>query len=617
MTKFYRVIAGIIGVALAIQGCSGGSPSASPQPTPGPTPARASEPDGSLHLTVPASLEASPEATAAALADPNRVEAGVWFLLRGLGIGVYTGDGKQVLAGSETSSKDFWLYDFEIPLLVRLAAEPSRPFSEFQQQLHDLGLKSGQDETLKQYKDIYDANSSAYLPGLFAAMNLHFDGDPEITPLQEWLLLLDTFLPPNPSATTLQAGPSSVSLAGTGMLALSRQGMGSALGELTNTGHAEVCGFIRGGAFQANWGLANSMIVTAADLVAAGDAYYAIHGPLLARAVKAELRPSPSRAHEGHGGLGDSINFNLVLDIDYRVDGVIGSPLCGAIVNLDPPLKAGGLPAAKVWWRLGSAFKSHGSFKDIGGHDFDGSSPTETDPYGRTSITFQARQEPANGQGQENSSKAAARASFDPRPWIAAMGLTDPRLLAFLPATIDISSPESVTLEWHEQVAYEGEGKYRIYTEQSDIEVISGYEFSITFRANADGTISGEGVLHKVEAFYGGQGVRCNYPEVSSLTFPPMRVTGKVRPDATFQLTIEGPPSTNTTQGICEAPSYYVPSYGLDASPDIGFVLSDIEIAATDGAQANGKKDNSSEIVGASVTQVITWELQIHAQGSP
>ena len=84
-----------------------------------------------------------PEEAAAALLDPNRVEEGVWFLLRGLGIGVYTGDGYQVLAGSETGPQDFWIYDFEVPLMVRMAQEPSRPFSEFLPLLTELGLKSG------------------------------------------------------------------------------------------------------------------------------------------------------------------------------------------------------------------------------------------------------------------------------------------------------------------------------------------------------------------------------------------------------------------------------------------------------------------------------------------
>lgn len=453
MTKSYQVIAGIIGMTLIIQGCGNAAQTASPLAQPAATPSQASEPGEALQLTAPASLEAGPEAAAAALGDPDQVEMGVWFLLRGLGIGVYTGDGKQILAGSETKPKDFWIYDFEVPLLVRLAKESPRPFSAFQPQLHNLGLESSQEEMLKLYKDIYEANSSAYLARLFAAMGLQFEGDPAITPLQEWLLLLDTFVPPNPSTTTTrQEEPLRMGSAGSGMLALSRPGV------INRSAQTDACGWIQGGAFHANWGLVNSNSAAAADVFGAGEVYYAIHGPLLARSVTAKLLPNKDSAHEGHGTPGDSITFDVTLDTNYRVDGFIpiGSPTCGFLINRDPPLKSGGLPPAKVWWRMDSEFNDHGSFNDVRGRVFDGSHPTETDASGKTSITFQARQEPADGKGQAKSTKATVRASFDPRLWIVAMGLKDPRLLAFLPATIDISSPQSVSLEWHEQGGYKG-----------------------------------------------------------------------------------------------------------------------------------------------------------------
>jgi len=173
---------------------------------------------------------------------------------------------------------------------------------------------------------------------------------------------------------------------------------------------------------------------------------------------------------------------------------------------------------------------------------------------------------------------------------------------------------------------YTGEGKYRISVEQSAIQVTSGYEFQITFRANADGTIVGEGVFQKVEASYGGdQGptlIRCSYPTLSSLIFPPMKVTGTVKSDATgqpatFQLNLEGLPSTNTIQETCEMT---VKEFGFTQSaPEIdfqdqGFSLFGIEIAATDGAQANGTKDLGGYM---GTTGSETWELEIHKQANP
>ncbi len=165
---------------------------------------------------------------------------------------------------------------------------------------------------------------------------------------------------------------------------------------------------------------------------------------------------------------------------------------------------------------------------------------------------------------------------------------------------------------------YIGEGKIRITEEVSDGVFIDGYEFLITFRANADGTIVGEGVLQKVEASarLDDGDFQCNDPEVSSLTFPPLKVTGTVKPDATgqpdatFQLTIESPYSTTTSQWVCESPEDGSVTFAL---PHKGFVLDDIEIAATDGAQANGAKSN--ETMG--ITVVRTWELQIYKQETP
>lgn len=188
---------------------------------------------------------------------------------------------------------------------------------------------------------------------------------------------------------------------------------------------------------------------------------------------------------------------------------------------------------------------------------------------------------------------------------------------AVLPTATPMPNPLTVQVIRN----YIGEGKYRITAEQSGKEGISAYEFLITFRANADGTIAGEGVLTKVEESIGGSAnISCNRPGVSSVTFPPMKVKGTAKPDATgqpdatFQLTIVGLGAVLPPQMVCVKPQPY--SFDAPAS-DGGFILSDIEIAATDGAQANGEDSSEIEILGTSVTQVITWELQIYKQETP
>jgi hypothetical protein len=520
--KLKRLVYQVLAITLILSltlGCNlFSSLSLVPQSTVGES--QGSESRGSFQLQVPTNLDPSPEAAAAALLDPNRVEEGVWFLLRGLGIGVYTGDGQQILAGSETGPQDFWLYDFEFPLMVRMAQEPSRPFSEFLPVLTELGWKPDLEQTLKQYKEGYAANPNAYMVRLFAATGLLFEGDPQITPLQEWLLLLDTFLPPNPTANTGMGAPSWVGLAAAGFLPLLEQTI-SGTG-IFSSPEQQSCGSIRGGSFIPNWGVANGFLATVNDLIEVGRAYYAIHGPLLARSIKAELRPSKWLAHEGHGALGDSITFTLTLRIDYGgLNMTFMPPTCGLlvnnIINMDAPLVSP-LRDVQVWWRL-SDFRDHGSFQDFRSRPFDGSRPTQTDPSGQTAITFQARQEPANGQGELKTIKANIEANYDPRLAIQMMGVTEPRLLMFLYGLIRIRLPENISLEWHAQAAYKVDGPFgesRIYGEICSLDVPFtlnwdsgvGLAGTVTFTptSNTGGTWSLEGAMASVGVTNAGAG---------------------------------------------------------------------------------------------------------------
>jgi hypothetical protein len=164
-----------------------------------------------------------------------------------------------------------------------------------------------------------------------------------------------------------------------------------------------------------------------------------------------------------------------------------------------------------------------------------------------------------------------------------------------------------------------GEGTYRNAASTSGIEMASAYTFQIAFRRLPDGTIAGSGMATKVDASYGGQGLECTDIGTSSLTFPPMSVSGTVNPpavgetDATFQLTIGALPSTNTWQFECKLP--LSGSLTLDEGIDPGFVLVDIEIAGMDGARANGEIESAMGPLGGGDVQI--WELQIHRQATP
>ena len=165
---------------------------------------------------------------------------------------------------------------------------------------------------------------------------------------------------------------------------------------------------------------------------------------------------------------------------------------------------------------------------------------------------------------------------------------------------------------------YTGEGKYRISGEQSGMQVVSGYEFQITFRANADGTIVGDGVIQKVEASSGSEYFLCTDPGISSLVFPPMQINGTVTRDAagqpeTFHLFLEGLPSTSTSQYTCTL-FLTGDTWPLDAFPDQGFFIESLEIDAADGAQAQSE-DTTTGYMGTTV--VTSWELVIHKQANP
>jgi hypothetical protein len=145
-------------------------------------------------------LDRSIEEAAALLADPATVEEGVWVMLSGLKLGVYSGDGIQVLAGSETSHKDLWLLDHSIAGLARLANGPSRSFLSFHEALAADGLEIEADGLRVFYLSALKANPDIPMSRLLTALGLDFNRELEeieLSPLEMWLLLL-ALMPPNP-----------------------------------------------------------------------------------------------------------------------------------------------------------------------------------------------------------------------------------------------------------------------------------------------------------------------------------------------------------------------------------------------------------------------------------
>ncbi len=378
-----------------------------------------------------AQIKLSPIETADAITDPEKVGIGVWSLLANLGIGVYTGDGEQILAGSELSEHDFWLYDFELPLLAHMAQVDPRPFSLTTLRLAAVGFKGTTVDLIRVYRDTYALNADKFLVQLFSAMDVNFREGIELTPLQEWLLMLDTFVPANGSMAAKGGYMLSV-VPGRGAFSVSAQG--------------DPCGFISGGQVHANWGTIQSN-TDLGMFLAAEAAYYAIHGMLIAQSAHATLEASPNSAHEGHGGPGDVIDLTATVTMTYVPQNIpVGGTQCGVLVNLDPPL-AGPQHGVEIVWDIPEVLWEHG-FVDIpeGGVAL-------TDHQGQSKVRFQARQEEANGKGEEEFEDGIVRAIYNLRNHLTNNGYHDPRMLSLIPEMMQIDPPAVVEISWHELCA--------------------------------------------------------------------------------------------------------------------------------------------------------------------
>ncbi len=148
----------------------------------------------------PSRVKLNVKDTVAALSSPTSAERGVWSLLANLGIGVYTGHGVQVMPGSETGEKDFWLYAFEIQDLAKMAQQPAGHVSDLAKALNEWGFPIKPDQLVALYRDMFASRRAAFTARLFHAWHVPLGKNPRLTRLQAWLLLI-SLLPPNGSHT--------------------------------------------------------------------------------------------------------------------------------------------------------------------------------------------------------------------------------------------------------------------------------------------------------------------------------------------------------------------------------------------------------------------------------
>jgi hypothetical protein len=382
----------------------------------------------------------SPSETAQALSDPDRAEEGVWSILANLGIGVYRGDGTQVFAGSERSATDFWVYDFEIALLASMPGEAWRTFEDFHRGLASVGVELSVDELLGIYQRAYAAQPGEFLPALLSEIGPSLDGPPDqivLDPLQEWLLFIDGFVPPNPPL----AGDASVG--------------GASWAPPSSAGSGTCAGF--GGPLDPGWGLAGRD----PENPGLGGVPPALLAGLLtlSQSLRVDVVLSSEVGHHRHpdgneGIAPDSVVFETVAEFQLPPSGVL-SCRPDLWTNVSPPGgEPGGLwgiPGVDVDWHLSEeVFGRHGQLTTDEGTPWSPGFPTVTDDTGRSRLVFVAMEEAGRGVGplEEEPEPAMVHAFLDLQQAAQAAFASEPAAVAYLPLRHAVP-PQFVQIEWH------------------------------------------------------------------------------------------------------------------------------------------------------------------------
>ena len=329
-------------------------------------------------------------------------------MLAHLGIGVYRPNGTRVLAGSERNQHDFWLYDFEVPLLARMASRKPEAFAAYRARLSALGVHVSSSELLHTYRRVYARRGSAYLVRLLGGLGVTFDRAPRLTPLEEWLLTLDTLAPPNRAAARRLAAAGS-------------------------------CGANISGPALSGWGFVHGA-ATWAEVVQAEQVYRALNAVLLTQGVQVTLAADPSEVEEGVGGPGGRMDLRATVTLDAIQQPVPVS--CGLLTGMTVP--NGPVANADVRIEVPGTVAEHGTTETKGGKGYAGE-PLVTDQLGQTGLVFQAREDPSGGKGKEHTASGTVLAQADVRPALA--GHLDPILLQLMPpARPGIAL---ATVKWH------------------------------------------------------------------------------------------------------------------------------------------------------------------------
>lgn len=375
------------------------------------------------------------------LLDPHRAEEGALALLAGLGIGVYTPDGTRVQAGSETGEDDFWLYDFQIPMLAALADGPNQPFSALVELVRNAGVEVEPAALTETIRRTHVRHADAFLVETLAVAGPEVSEDAELTPLQAWLLALDILVRPNrtandPRAVGAPVGEGTARLPGAAFarwMPAPRPLFASTPGRCTDT--------VTGPALS-GWGFVHGA-AGYGEVIAAEQAFRSVNGALFASQLRVELEGEPDTVHEGHEGPGNLLTLTVTVVSHFQP---IPVPVtCGWLTAIPLPGITGPIEGATVSWEVPSLLRQRGTLTLDGGHF--GGQPGRTDQMGRARLEFTAQEEAAGGLGVVYSEIGLVTAVVDPRDALISRGV-DPMFAMLLPPVRP--AVEVITLEWHE-----------------------------------------------------------------------------------------------------------------------------------------------------------------------
>ena len=356
---------------------------------------------------LPAATLKDPTVIGDALYDPGRMAAGVVSLLSLMGVAV-------VPQGS-TGSGDLWLTEDEVRGLIAMGSEDARAivpgmpggspytFADLHAALKPLLPAMSVEDLAAKYAQAYQANPGDLVPQVF--LTAPIAPDTGLTRVHLWLLFVDGFVP----------GKTAAARASGRMVA-----QGSAL----------------------SWGTAGSALqglVVSPDprLSTLGYTLLLAHLPMIAWTIPFAVDPSSTTAHEGHGGLGQTVAVAAHAGTPGpgEADPVTGVPLL---------LPTGrGLDGIPIHWSSGAeaVLSEHGSLdRPLG-------APATSDAGGMARISYQPREEAAHNRGEVASAVADLDATVGVADLVTHHFVVPPQALGFLFGSRTASG--MLDVEWH------------------------------------------------------------------------------------------------------------------------------------------------------------------------